>query len=332
MQTNTAVQKQRIVHLVLYNPTPEYRPMYFHSRNWYRTFEPLGIETWYYYYDKVNEPTLDEAEMTLRLPGTESAVPGVLVKTLEAFRFFTTRGFRLLFRSNISSIINFHALLPCVLPLAPKLLFGGPHIMTTADTIDTKIDPDSATKLCPVLFPQGTCMVMSPYMVNMLLKYKSEMRMDVADDLNFAMVLKSHGILPKRIGNQYADFSVFQNINDVSSFRNRDFKSTDRKGNIANMRLEVNALFQRFVALAKPQVVRKVLYFNQDVTNAIRVLCNNTQWTTDQDNGEMDKLFGDPSPGLSKNLMVFFEDTSMQVLTNRCRLTFQVDNQKLLVQ
>ena len=311
----------KVMHLVLYNPDAKYKAMYYHTRNWYKQFEN-DIETWYYSYsNSVSQPTFDKENMTILLPGQESYIPGILKKTMAALRIATQRGFTLLIRSNISTVLNFHHLLACVQEQTSKVHFyGGPHIM-----MSEKVHGHS------FVFVQGTCMVFSPRTVNVLLKYESDLNLEIEDDRAIGLLLEKHNIRPCSVGNQYVNFDFFRNIDNVSAFRNHTFES-DRKDNIANVRLQVNALFQRYVFLKTPQPVKQVLYYNIDVTSKIIEMCKHvTEWRTSQDNVDLDKLFGDPSPNLRKNLMVMFSDTTAEPLTQRCNLSFCVKDDILLV-
>lgn len=313
----------KILHLVLYNETPEYKPMYYHSREWYRHCESLDVETWYYRYnDKLQQPVFDKDNMMLELPGTESYIPGILHKTLAAFRIGVERGFRFLVRSNVSTIVNFPNLLKQYAEVANKdMLYGGPHVMHSSENKD----------LGSQVFVQGTCMIFAPKVVHILLKHKEELCQTAEDDYSIGALLLKRKIPPQQVGRQHAEYSPFQNINQVTAYRNHDFKS-DRKGNISNIRLEVNALVQRYVVLRAPQQVKRVLYFNRDVTNMIRRMCSkNAEWSTSQQNVHLDTQFGDPSPNLNKNLMIYFADDSLAVFTQRCDLTFFCKDANLFV-
>lgn len=314
----------KILHLVLYNDAPEYRPMYHHTRAWYKECESLNIETWYYRFNPdILEPCFYKDTMMLELPGSETYIPGVLQKTLAAFRVGVAQGFQLLVRSNVSTVVNFHSLLQFYAQHKDNdMLYGGPHVMQSSEN----------KELGQQTFVQGTCMLFAPKVVNLLLKHTKQLCQTAEDDYAIGAFLRKRNILPTQIGRQYADYSVFQNINDVSSFRNHAFNS-DRKDNITNIRLEVNALFQRYVFLKLPQRVRQVLYFNLDVTMPIKALCNQMQeWNTTQNNAQLDTFFGDPSHNLNKNLMVYFANDDVATLTQRCNLRFFLQDNQLFVQ
>lgn len=313
----------KVMHLVLYNPDPKYRPMYFHTREWYKQFSE-NIDTWYYSYSpEVSEPTFDSENMTLLLPGNESYIPGILNKTIDALRVVTAQGFTVLVRSNISTVVNFPILMKAIEQRGKDAkCYGGTHIM-----VSEKVRGHSFP------FAQGTCMVFAPRTVKTLLKYASDLNLDIEDDRAIALLLQKHDIHPTKIGNQFMDFNPFQSIDQISAFRNHDLGSEDRRSNISNVRLQVNALFKRYVFLKTPQPVKQVLYFNLDVTSKIIEMCKNVaEWKTNQNNIDLDRLFGDPSPNLPKNLMVYFEDPKASILTQRCKLCFVWQNNTLIVQ
>lgn len=313
----------KILHLVLFNDSPTYLPMYHHSRAWYKECESLGVETWYYRFNSnITTPSLNLDTMILELPGVETYIPGILHKTLAAFRVCVERRFDLLVRSNISTVVNFHSLLQHYSQVAnTDMLYAGPHVMSAAEN----------KELGHQTFVQGTCMLFAPKIVNMLLKHAKQLCQTAEDDIAIGALLKKHNVLPIQVGRQFIDFSPFQNVNSVSAFRNHEFHS-DRKGNIANIRLEVNALFQRYVFLKEPKRVANVLYFNQNVTNSIKALFQNNHWTTNQTNRELDTLFGDPMPNVNKTLMVYFYGDEYAPLTQRCDLRFFLHDRVLFVQ
>ena len=314
--------ERKILHLVLYNPTPQYQQMYDITRRWYEEVIKLGVDTFYYFYDPdVESPTIDESKMTLRLPGTESYYPGILAKTLEALEFFTRDGYAFVVRSNISTPVNFYNLIGLLPPRPPTMLYGGPHLINPSLVV-TQCENDLFASLKPMKFVHGTCIVFGPDAVRFLLAHRSEICTTIEDDFALGVLFKQHAIIPTQLGGQYAFFGLKHNINNATTFRNHDVGS-DRKRDIDAIAFQVNALMDRYCFLGTPQQVTNVLYHDKDVTLAVVALCSQKPWTTDQNNMLLDQVFGDPCPNVAKHLTTKFKHDT-RVLTQRCNLTFEV--------
>lgn len=320
---------KKILHLVLYNPAPQYHAMYEITRSWYREWRRHKVQTFYYFYDPyVPSPTIDEEAMTLRLPGNETYYPGILMKTLEAFEYFSKDGFDFIVRSNISSPINFAVLIPMLQP--KSMLYGGPHLINPY-LVDTQKANPLVCAIGPMRFVQGTCIVFSPDCIRFLLNHRSELEVSVEDDLSFGLLFARHKIKPVQMGGQFAFFNSMHNLDIAVTFRNHDVGS-DRKNDIQAIEHQVQILFQRYIFLRTKQLVSRVTYGTKDVTELVHKCCIEKKiWTTNQGNAELDTLFGDPQPGVAKNLSVSFKFGDRD-FKQRCQLTFETtDNNQLWV-
>lgn len=318
--------KKKVLHLVLYNPLPQYVSMYSQTKTWYKICEKFGVDTFYYFYDSdVSSPMVDEKDMTLRLPGTESYYPGILLKTLEAFEFFAKEGYDFIVRSNISSPVNFVHLLQHV-PLENSMLYGGPHLINPA-LVETQRDNSIFKDLGSMKFVHGTCIVFGLDTIRFLLARRSELCFTIEDDFAFGVLLKRHNLEPTQIGGQYAFFKSTHNVDVVTCFRNHAV-GTDRQIDIDAITHQVQTLMDRYVFLSVPQQVQTVLYHDNDITGQLFTLCNNIEgglWRTDQGNIVLDRTFGDPCPNVLKILHIFFKDNNRS-FHQRATLTFKIKN------
>jgi hypothetical protein len=132
---------------------------------------------------------------------------------------------------------------------------------------------------------------------------------------------------PTQLGAQFTDSSPYQNLGEVSAFRNHTFHS-DRIENWHNMQKQVQVLSEQMRLNACKQLVKKVLYHGTDVTPHIKRLC---PWSTDGTNTQCDIAFGDPAPNKLKLLMVMFEDEQQPNFIQACPLSFSVDGSNLFV-
>lgn len=313
----------RILHLVLFSETdPEYKCMYYHTRNWYAQCK--DVETYYYTFDEnATEITIDADTNIMRVPGKNSFMPGILQKTIQAFAYgLNHKDFDYCVRSNVSTVVNFPNLFHHL--KATPFLYGGTHVMT--QTIETKSD---AIPHGPVQFAQGTCIVLSHDSLRLIVQQRDSLCQEVADDVSIALFLKQQHIIPQTIGTQYIGFQSSYNIDGVTAFRNH---SSNRKDDSTNVRSIVNVLWQRYVSMTKHRVVKRVFYYNCDVTDKIIDMCTQNQvWCTKQDNATLDTLFHDPCPGVAKTLHIEFQNSKLPAFTQCASLSFSLHQNNLVV-
>lgn len=320
----------KILHLVLYNPSPQYDAMYQITKPWYEEWSRQGVDTFYYFYDPyIKEPHICKNTMTLRLPGTETYYPGILMKTLDAFALFAKDGFDFIVRSNISSPINFSVLIQMLKPLPPQCLFyGGPHIIDPY-LVETQKNNPLVLAQGKMNFVHGTCIILNPNSLEFILAKRSELETTVEDDLSFGLLFARYKQLPVRVGGQFAFFNSSHNLDFAVTFRNHNVGST-RECDIDAIEHQVTTLFQRYVFLKTKQPVTRVMYADVDVTKKLVERCANGYWTTQQTNAELDVVFGDPKPNVFKNMTIFFKSGDRE-FKQRCTLTFQVKDNQLWV-
>jgi len=304
----------RILHLVLDSKGEPYDTFTNITRPWYKRFDKEGVTTWYYRYDEtINTILLDKESMTMRIPGKESFIPGILDKTISAIQYLCaedTSHFEYVVRSNASSVLNFTQIIPT---LEYRRVLYGSTLVQAAKTVgeqDGKIGAD----YLPLRFGHGTCIILHHTSIELLLTHLDMLKRDTIDDLSLACFfvdcmrqkLTPHNLQAEQVGEQYLGFGPHINLHKAFTFRNRHFESTDRQIDIDMARAQVNALTTRFFDFPKQHsYVQKIMYHNRDITAIVFSFVREYGvWTTDGLNNKLDAVFGDPAPNVPKVLEV----------------------------
>ena len=110
----------KILHLVLYSDDVYYNQMFDILNDFYKHYEnhnnKFFIKTYYYKFNSIITNDIEVIDNIIHIKGEESFIPGILEKTLIAFKYiqkeFQEDNYNYLIRSNISSIIDFNLLVP----------------------------------------------------------------------------------------------------------------------------------------------------------------------------------------------------------------------------
>jgi len=227
-----------VVHLVLYSPSKYYVLMYYSSRAYYARWNIHGVRTIYYTYrSDQNEPYVyDEADQMLYIrDGEERCIPcaiqnnpGVYEKTIAALEWANaTFDYQYLVRSNISTLVNFTALLP-------------------------RLSQISGYAGCTLNFPEaggvfvrGTSILFTRSVVERLLTLKSKMDFSMVDDVGLAKVIREH--LP----DAYPPLCFNAHFRAVPDFRGdyttlRSFLTAEMRETIAFFRFKAQEFEQVF--------------------------------------------------------------------------------------
>lgn len=331
----------RFLHLVLFSKDKKY---YTHMANitktWYARFHDKCKTVYYYRDPDVTEPILEDG-VFLRLPGKETYTPGILDKTLQAFEyFFHAEDYDYVIRSNVSSVVNLPHLLNLISNQKGEFFYGGTHVMES--------DNISGKKLAtPLQFAQGTCIVLHRDAIALLLKHQERLNREIEDDPSIALFLRDYAgtdkekkirvspirkisssyFYPAQIGAQYASFSTHYNVDNIDVFRNHHVDS-DREQDLKHVLKQTLALEDRHTIAKGWLPVRKICYHAKDITDKVRQICAGTKggvWQVDtSNNGLLDEMFGDPEPGVRKNMQVFFEDESLNMFNQAATLLFHL--------
>lgn len=207
-----------ILHLVLYSESEVYDRMYNLTRKYYK--KNKNVKTIYY---KFSEDIYDEYVLIddiLHIKGTETYRPGILDKTLKAFKYYENElhNYDYIIRSNISTIINFNLLIPELIKKPVK--YSGGHMMTlhwTDENGGILDDRWHGTK-----FASGTCIIFSRVTLMVLLKHINLINKDVIDDVSIALFFNQYS--PNFI-DDFSDSSQFLFVEDL-------------KGNYDNIKID----------------------------------------------------------------------------------------------
>jgi hypothetical protein len=331
----------QILHLVLYSPDKEYYiKMKEATQSLYRAF--TNVTTVYYFKDPtITSPILedcfkDEPEAktnckVLRLPGTETYIPGILKKTIEALRYFCNAksnmtNFDFVVRSNASTVINFKVLLPLLEQRRDQLFYGGPLVIVSEKP------PEIEEEFWPLWFVIGTCILLRQDAVGVLVQNEEKLHFGILDDPAIGLLFKQLGYLPKdgtrpaniQVGAQFAFFHKLQNVDQIVSFRHHRFHS-DRLLDLSDVQGAVTALRERAQLTDEKPVVISILYHTLDITAKVLLLCKfaGGQITTDGNNTILDDFFGDPCPNQPKLLSLrFVGNSSFTTFSQKATLTF----------
>jgi len=311
----------RVLHLVLHSETQAcYATMAQITQPWYA--QTKDVTTCYYLYDsKLAAPALEDG--FLRMPNTESYIPGILDKTIAA--------------------LNFPKLLLCLSKRLRSMLYGGTCIIN-ANTIHPSHGKVEAC-YTPLQFAHGTCIVLRSDAVKLLLQNLQFLNRETIDDVSLGVFFKRVGMEhesmdlsgvkpfalcdPQNLGGEVLRFDATTNIDDVLVCRNHTYH-TDRANDIANMKQQVNALQQRYTNFPLTIPIREIRYHTLPIADSVTVLAKHfKQWTSENNNHKLDALFGDPAPQQVKQLIVEFENDA--IFSQAATLCFTVQANKLFV-
>jgi len=190
-----------ILHLVLHSRSPFYDAMMQQTRRYYKTL-PF-VHTVYYVFDDVQRPTLDGD--LLRIPGTESYIPGILDKTLEAFKFFgpDLNRYAGVVRSNVSTLVAFETLRARLFERSSELHYGGTVVANYShDNV-----PDWPEDRGTMPFVHGTCICISATLMGRILSEIDRVNRKYIDDLSLGLfVAECTAWSPVRVGYESMEF------------------------------------------------------------------------------------------------------------------------------
>ena len=221
-----------ILHLVLYSSSPFYDAMMQQTRRYYKTL-PL-VRTVYYVFDDVDYPTL-EGDL-LRIPGRESYIPGILDKTLEAFKFFGHELDRYagVVRSNVSTLVSFESLRERLSECSGELHYGG----TVVTNYSHHEVPDWPVEKGRMPFVHGTCIFLSPCLVKQTLSEIKRVNRKYVDDLSLGLfVAECTTWSPVRVGYESTEFDP-----EAMAYRHRT--DPDRFRDVEAIRFKVDSFLK----------------------------------------------------------------------------------------
>jgi hypothetical protein len=183
----------RTLHLVLFshdNNGP-YESMYSMLSNYYKQFLPKVKTIFYCFSPDISSP-YELKDDILKIQGKETYVPGILDKTIHALEYFKTdieKEYDFVVRSNISTIVNFHVLLP-LMAVNPSLEYGG-GILNTLGWLDEKGGVKDETWF-GTQYASGTSIILSKWVAIDLMQRKHLIRREFVDDLAIGVFIREH--------------------------------------------------------------------------------------------------------------------------------------------
>ncbi|MEX0595857.1 MAG: hypothetical protein WD512_05085 [Candidatus Paceibacterota bacterium] len=189
----------KVLNLILYSTNiPEYVEMYKILNDYLNT---LGIEHYFYIYDEnqIEDYCLKKEENILSIKGQETFIPGILEKTLLAFKYFRNTEFDYIVRSNISTVVDFKILLRT---LESEIFdYGGP-LYYYGSFVDLKsgLTPQKNELYGNRHFVSGICIVLSHKSIDILVdEMEDVLDYGIIDDVAIGIHLCNRDLILKSI-------------------------------------------------------------------------------------------------------------------------------------
>jgi hypothetical protein len=175
----------RILHLVLYSPGTGYDQMYEATRGYYKS-------VYYYSYDDSITEDHKLVGDRLLIKGKESYLPGILEKTLKAFRVFPLSEYDYVLRSNVSTVVDVESVRRHLAEHPLDYAGGYVHQLQWLDKSNGIVDRRHwGTK-----YASGTAILLSTKAVNELLEKPEVVDKSVIDDVAIGVAMKRLGYSP----------------------------------------------------------------------------------------------------------------------------------------
>lgn len=203
--------------LVLFSQDENYDSMYELTSSYYSKF--TNVKTIYYTFSNEIEDDFVLKNNILYIKGTESYIPGILDKTIKAFKYFEYEmksknvNYDYIIRSNISTIIHFDKLESALLSYPVE--YGG-GLMYKLEWLSEK-DGIVDERWMNTYFCSGTCILFSkPTFLKMMLNIH-HIRMDIIDDVSIGILFKEKfpNISAMSLNLTGEEFLHVQNMSDI---------------------------------------------------------------------------------------------------------------------
>jgi hypothetical protein len=134
---------------------------------------------------------LDMLNKTLFIRGDECLIPGILHKTVEALSYFLSFDYNFIWRTNLSSVLDFEGLERYIGTISSTGFYGGYIGKTVGKALS------EATLCKDIWFASGAGFLMSRDVAEYLVLNKSLLRWDLIDDVAIGALLEPrYGIVP----------------------------------------------------------------------------------------------------------------------------------------
>jgi hypothetical protein len=192
----------KILHLVLYSKEEYYDKMKELTSNFYKLYNK-NVDTYYYYFDENIKDNYELIENNLKIKGKESWIPGILDKTIKAFKYFENKldNYDYIIRSNISTIIDFNKLL---VYLDNSIIYSSGLVN---DWYGTK-------------YASGTNIILNKEGTNYLIDNKLKLDMTIIDDVSIGLLMNNI-TKPHLLYSLFFTFFTYEGNKNSIIFRNR---------------------------------------------------------------------------------------------------------------
>jgi hypothetical protein len=202
----------KIVNLVLFNDNNnDYCEMYKILSKYYKIYN--NVTTYFYKYNNAIENDFELIDDVLNIKGNESFVPGILNKTLEAFKYIDKNilDYDYIIRVNISSIIDYK-ILSDELEKNPMEYWGGTNVPNLS-----WYDPPCGivdNKYFGIQFSSGTNIIISKNGMKILLDNINLIDKSIIDDVAIGILFTTLNIKANIIVNDRFVFVPMINSNE----------------------------------------------------------------------------------------------------------------------
>lgn len=235
----------KILHIIIYSNSKfsndinegTYENMQKVLNNYYKKFND-NVTTYFVKYNENVKSTYNSdyyiENSIIYINGKESSIPGILEKTLLAFKYLNNLDYDYLIRSNISTIIEFNRLIS-YLEKNPIDYYGAGKLVNLQWNGGGIID----STWYGTLFASGTSIILTKKAVDEIVNNMNLVRMDIIDDVSLGIYVREYkNITPIEINqkhfyevpyfsknsNSISNFIEFiKNNNDIIFYRNKCF-------------------------------------------------------------------------------------------------------------
>lgn len=236
-----------IINLVLYSNNDEYNEMYKLTKSYYKKFN--NVKTIYYKFDENIRDDYELNDYILNIKGSETFIPGILDKTIKAFKFINDNyKFDYVIRSNISTIIDFNLLTKY---LENNYTDYGGGMKLSLYKIETSYGIHDSTYF-GTEYASGTSIIISRKVIENIINNQNKLLYTFIDDVALGIYISNNinNIIIKYVPNEhlvmvhdYVDQSKL--IDDIKNkqyifYRNRQ---DDRKKDVLQMKTIINSIY-----------------------------------------------------------------------------------------
>lgn len=177
----------KILHLIIsFSSTEYYKDMKVSLSNFYVPI--VFVDTFFVEYDPDLDIPFKILNSTIFIKGSESLIPGLLLKTLDAIKIKFFDSYDYVVRSNLSTVIDFYRLRE-VLECNNNINYLGGQILNNTSELQAangRNDPN----LEDVKFAAGTMICLSKILITKIINFENKFNYDLIDDLSIGVLIE----------------------------------------------------------------------------------------------------------------------------------------------